>query len=126
MSCWATAGDTAMGPPVPQRNHSVHLEDDFFQVLLPRQRLHEVVIELHLPLRAIDQQHPNVLEDEGDVLPLPQAVREVGRGAVIAVLHLPPGHGGLRGHPEVFEGLQLLVAWKKTHMRMETLTPWSF
>ena len=68
--CW----DTAVGPPVPRRHRNTHLENSFFQVLLPRQLLQEVVIELHLHLCAFDEEHPDVLQDEGNSLPLPQAV----------------------------------------------------
>lgn len=58
--------------------------------------------------------HPHVLQDEGDVLPLPQAARDEGRGASHAVLRSLLGHAGVGGHLSHFEGLQLLMAWKMT------------
>lgn len=56
--------------------------------------------------------HPHVLQDEGDVLPLPQAARDEGRGASHAVLRSLLGHAGVGGHLSHFEGLQLLMAWQ--------------
>lgn len=110
-SCWAKGKRCCchlVRLPRPWGKQNPHL----FEVLLPRQHLQEFIIEFHLHLCAFDEEHPQVPQDEGNVLPLPQAVRDEGRGASDAALHLLPGHGGSCSHLSKFEGFQLLMAWK--------------
>ena len=86
---------------------AAHLEDSFSEFLLPGELLKEVVIEFHVEGHSIDVEHSNVLEDNGNVLPILQAAREQGHSALDASLRCLPGHRGSCGHLAALERLQL-------------------
>lgn len=98
----------------PEQNKAPHLQNGILKVLLATQHLQDIVVEFHLHPGAFYEEHAQVPQDEGDVLPLPQALGDEGHGASHAALSFLPGHAGVRRHLGTSQGLQLLVGWKTT------------
>lgn len=98
----------------PEQNKPPHLQNCVPKVLLPTQHLQDVLVEFHFHPGAFDKERAQVPQDEGDVLPLPQALGHEGHGASDAALSFLTGHAGVRRHLGTSQGLQLLVGWKST------------
>ena len=67
------------------------------------------MIELHLEGQPVNEEHSDVLQDHGHVLPIPQAAGEQRYGALDALPHCLPAHRGICSHLAALQGLHLPV-----------------